>query len=103
MLTGYTPSPLETITPYHPTGPEVSISIGVWALGFLILTILYKVALSVKENSVEIPIDPALLPRSRRGGSESGIALLFFRPRNSVMAVAKTNTPLAATKLDLSL
>jgi Ni/Fe-hydrogenase subunit HybB-like protein len=55
VLAGYTPSPLETITPYHPTGPEVSISMGVWALGFLILTILYKVALSVKENSVEIP------------------------------------------------
>jgi len=33
VLTGYTPSPLETITPYHPTGPEVSISMGVWASG----------------------------------------------------------------------
>ncbi|HMK36983.1 MAG TPA: NrfD/PsrC family molybdoenzyme membrane anchor subunit [Desulfomonilaceae bacterium] len=55
VITGYTPSPLETITEYHPTAPEVSITLGVWALGILILTILYKVALSVKEQSVEIP------------------------------------------------
>jgi molybdopterin-containing oxidoreductase family membrane subunit len=55
VITGYTPSPLETITDYHATAPEVSITLGVWALGILILTILYKVALSVKENSVEVP------------------------------------------------
>jgi [DsrC]-trisulfide reductase subunit P len=38
-----------------PSGPEISIAIGVWALGILILTILYKVALAVKETSVGIP------------------------------------------------
>ena len=50
VLTGYIPSPLETITEYHPTVPEIAIVIGVWALGLLILSILYKVALSVKEE-----------------------------------------------------
>lgn len=48
VLNGFIPSPLETITQYHPTGPEIAIVIGVWALGFLILSILYKVALTVK-------------------------------------------------------
>ncbi len=52
VLTGYIPSPLETITQYHPTVPEIGIVIGVWALGFLILSILYKVALTVKTESV---------------------------------------------------
>jgi molybdopterin-containing oxidoreductase family membrane subunit len=51
VLTGYIPSPLETVTEYHPTAQEIAITLGVWALGFLILTILYKVAISVKEQT----------------------------------------------------
>ncbi|MCS7278696.1 MAG: polysulfide reductase NrfD [Thermodesulfobacteriaceae bacterium] len=47
---GYTPTPFETITPYRPTLPEIGITLGVWAVGFLILTILYKIALGVKES-----------------------------------------------------
>jgi len=44
---GFTPTPFETITPYSPTLPEIGITIGVWATGFLVLTILYKVAIEV--------------------------------------------------------
>jgi len=47
---GYTPTPFETITPYRPTLPEVGITLGVWATGFLIMTILYKIALGVKSS-----------------------------------------------------
>jgi molybdopterin-containing oxidoreductase family membrane subunit len=47
---GYTPTPFETITPYRPTLPEIGIAIGIWALGFFVLTILYKIALGVKES-----------------------------------------------------
>jgi molybdopterin-containing oxidoreductase family membrane subunit len=50
VVTGFIPSPLEKITEYYPTGPEVLITLGVWAMGFFILTILYKVAISVKEE-----------------------------------------------------
>ncbi len=50
VITGYIPSPLETITEYSPTVPEMGITLGVWALGFLILTILYKIAITVKED-----------------------------------------------------
>jgi molybdopterin-containing oxidoreductase family membrane subunit len=50
VITGFIPSPLERITEYSPTWPEVFITIGVWAMGFLIITILYKVAISVKEE-----------------------------------------------------
>jgi Ni/Fe-hydrogenase subunit HybB-like protein len=50
VVTGFIPSPLETLTQYVPTLPEMSITLGVWALGFLVLTILYKVALTVKEE-----------------------------------------------------
>jgi len=51
VVGGFVPNPFERITEYWPTIPETLITLGVWALGFLILTILYKVALSVKEET----------------------------------------------------
>ena len=50
MTGGFVPNPLEKVTEYWPTAPETMITLGVWAMGFLILTILYKVAVSVKEE-----------------------------------------------------
>ncbi len=48
IVVGFIPSPMETITEYAPTFPESAITIGIWAIGALILTILYKVAVSVR-------------------------------------------------------
>lgn len=48
VIAGFIPSPLETITEYTPTGPEIAITLGIWAAGFLILTVLYKIFLSVR-------------------------------------------------------
>jgi molybdopterin-containing oxidoreductase family membrane subunit len=50
MTGGFVPNPLDRITEYWPTTPELLISIGVFAIGGLILTVLYKVAVSVKEE-----------------------------------------------------
>ncbi len=51
MITGgFTPSPLEHVTEYIPTLPEIIIALGVWATGFLILTMLFKIAVGVKEE-----------------------------------------------------
>ncbi|MBM4329767.1 MAG: menaquinol oxidoreductase [Deltaproteobacteria bacterium] len=50
VVTGFIPSPLEKITEYSPTMPEVLITLGVWAAGFLALTFLYKIAVTVKEE-----------------------------------------------------
>ncbi|MDP6178629.1 MAG: polysulfide reductase NrfD [Desulfatiglandales bacterium] len=50
VVGGFIPNPFERITEYWPTTPEVFITIGVWATGLLILTILYKIAVSVKEE-----------------------------------------------------
>lgn len=47
---GFVPNPFDKITEYWPTVPEALITLGVWAIGFLILTILYKVAVSIKEE-----------------------------------------------------
>ncbi|MEW6001076.1 MAG: sulfate reduction electron transfer complex DsrMKJOP subunit DsrP [Nitrospirota bacterium] len=51
IVGGFVPNPFERVTEYWPTLPEVSITLGVWAMGFLTLTVLYKIAVSVKEET----------------------------------------------------
>ena len=47
---GFVPSPLHHVTEYAPTKPEIMITLAVYATGFLVLTILYKLATQVKEE-----------------------------------------------------
>ena len=47
---GFTPTPLHEINEYIPSIPEIGIALGVWALGFLVLTALFKIAVGVKEE-----------------------------------------------------
>jgi len=49
IIGGFTPSPLGAVTTYTPTWPEATIVLGVWAIGALMITVLYKIALSVRE------------------------------------------------------
>ena len=49
---GFVPNPLEEVTEYIPTMNELGITIGIWATGFFLLTLLYKIALGV-EHEVE--------------------------------------------------
>ncbi|MDA8104123.1 MAG: hypothetical protein M0Z71_01965, partial [Nitrospiraceae bacterium] len=50
IVGGFVPNMFEGITEYWPTVPETIITIGVWAIGFLVLTVLYKVAVAVREE-----------------------------------------------------
>ncbi len=47
---GFVPSPLHHVNEYVPTLPEIMITIGVWATGFLVLTALFKIAVTIKEE-----------------------------------------------------
>jgi molybdopterin-containing oxidoreductase family membrane subunit len=50
MVTGgFVPTPLGAVTEYTPTGTEMLIALGVYAVGALILTVLYKVAVTQRE------------------------------------------------------
>ena len=53
VVTGFVPSPLGVITDYTPTGPEAAITIGIWAFGSLMVTILYKIFVAVKTNFIK--------------------------------------------------
>lgn len=57
VVSGFMPSPLGAITRYVPTPPEIIISIGVWAIGALIITVFYKIALSVRASGRGLPIE----------------------------------------------
>jgi molybdopterin-containing oxidoreductase family membrane subunit len=47
---GFVPNPLHEINEYVPSLPEIGITLGVYAVGALVLTLLYKIAVSVKEE-----------------------------------------------------
>jgi len=50
VVPGFIPSPLGEISSYSPTISEILITKGVWAVGLLIITALFKIAASVKED-----------------------------------------------------
>jgi len=52
IVGGFVPNPFEVVTEYAPTVPELFITLGVWAIGFFVLTVLYKIAVSVKEANM---------------------------------------------------
>jgi molybdopterin-containing oxidoreductase family membrane subunit len=50
LVAGFVPTPLGKVVRYMPTVPEVAIAIGIWAMGFLIITVLYKIFISVRKE-----------------------------------------------------
>ena len=52
VLGGFVPTPLEEVVEYYPSANEIFITLGVWAMGAFILTILYKIAIDV-EHEIE--------------------------------------------------
>lgn len=51
VVAGFIPNPMEHVREYAPTIPELLIAAGVYATGFFVLTVLYKIAISVKEET----------------------------------------------------
>jgi molybdopterin-containing oxidoreductase family membrane subunit len=49
VVTGQTPDELGHVVVYSPQPLEILITLGVYGIGFLIITVLYKVALSIRE------------------------------------------------------
>jgi len=51
VIGGFVPNPFDKYVEYWPTGIEIGISLGIWAIGLFVVTILYKIASAVKEES----------------------------------------------------
>jgi molybdopterin-containing oxidoreductase family membrane subunit len=50
VIGGFIPNPFHRIIEYSATFPEISITLAIWAIGALILTVLHKVAITVREE-----------------------------------------------------
>lgn len=50
IVAGFVPSPLGAVTGYAPSVPEMLIALGIWSMGMLILTVLYKILISVRDE-----------------------------------------------------
>jgi len=50
VVTGFVPSPLGKITEYVPTAPEIMITLGVYAIGFFLLSVFCKIVVGVRER-----------------------------------------------------
>jgi Ni/Fe-hydrogenase subunit HybB-like protein len=51
IITGFVPNTMGQYNEYWPTGMELMIGIGVYAIGALVLTLLYKVIMGVREET----------------------------------------------------
>ncbi len=51
VIAGFIPNPFDHVREYSPTIPELMIVLGVWATGFFILSVLYKIATTIKEET----------------------------------------------------
>jgi molybdopterin-containing oxidoreductase family membrane subunit len=47
---GFVPNPLHEVNEYAPSLPEIGITLGVYAIGALVLTVLYKIVIGIKEE-----------------------------------------------------
>ncbi len=50
IVGGFVPTPLGALPRYAPTGTEILIAVGIWAVGVLMVTLFYKITLSVREK-----------------------------------------------------
>ncbi|MFC1575318.1 sulfate reduction electron transfer complex DsrMKJOP subunit DsrP [Gemmatimonadota bacterium] len=50
VVTGFVPNPLGHVTEYSPTGVEIAVTAGVYAIGAMILTMIYKIVVNVRER-----------------------------------------------------
>ncbi len=57
VIGGFVPNPMGEVRPYWPTMPETLITIGIWAIGLLILSMLYKIAVAVRIETGGIEIE----------------------------------------------
>ena len=52
VLGGFVPNMLNQVVEYYPNPNEIAIAVGIWATGIFLVTVLYKIAVSV-EHEIE--------------------------------------------------
>jgi molybdopterin-containing oxidoreductase family membrane subunit len=57
VITGFVPNPLGHVREYWPTLPETLIALGIYAAGGIVLSVLFKIAVGVREEALG-PAEP---------------------------------------------
>ena len=57
VIPGYIPTPLGEVFEYLPNWTEVSISLGIWAIGLLTFTLLAKAGMAIERGQVRLRDD----------------------------------------------
>ncbi|MDH4348202.1 MAG: polysulfide reductase NrfD [Gemmatimonadota bacterium] len=76
VIPGFIPSPLGEIVEYTPTLVELGVTIGIWAMGMFVLTVLVRVAVPIELGEVRSPYleapraDRTVRPRATRARYE---------------------------------
>ena len=52
VITGFVPNPLGHVREYWPTLPETLIALGIYAVGGIVLSVLYRIAVGVREEAL---------------------------------------------------
>ena len=52
IVPGFIPSPIGEVTEYYPTFAEWMMTLGIWAFGFFILTVLLKGAIGILQGEI---------------------------------------------------
>ena len=60
IVPGFIPSPIGEVTEYYPSFVEVLMTVGIWAFGFFILTILLKGAIGILLGEIRYGASPAV-------------------------------------------
>ena len=53
LIGGFSPTPYETYEVYTPTFWEVSVALGIFAIGALVVSVLWKIAIDMKREGGE--------------------------------------------------
>jgi Ni/Fe-hydrogenase subunit HybB-like protein len=76
VIPGFVPSPLGEIVEYTPTWVELVVTLGIWAMGLFVLTVLVRVALPIELGDARSPYletqHPVGVVRPRSGRAVRG-------------------------------
>lgn len=73
IVPGFIPSPIGEVTEYFPTLIEVMMTIGLWAMGFFLLTILLKGAIGIMLGDIKYRADEVENANDMRTGGNAEI------------------------------
>lgn len=71
IVPGFIPSPLHEVVEYSPTWIELAVTLGIWAMGLWVLTILIRVALPIELGESRSPYLERPVTSTAAGGARA--------------------------------